>query len=183
MNANYDWTKFKKQTFIRATPAEVFDAWTKPGEITKWFIAQAEYRTPDGRLRASDEPIQPGDRYYWRWHQEIDIHGEILSVSPGHEIRFTFGDKEKGSDEKILVTVSVAGGEQHDTTLTLTQENMADTPDAHAGWHLSCNLGWSFFMTNLKALLEHGIDLREVDPARAAASRAINLAWNPALSN
>jgi hypothetical protein len=35
------------------------------------------------------------------------------------------------------------------------------------------HLGWSFFMTNLKALLEHGVDLREFDPDRAYASRAI----------
>ena len=57
----------------------------------------------------------------------------------------------------------------------ITQENMADTTEAHSGWHLSCNLGWSFFMTNLKAFLEHGIDLREADPERAYASRAISL--------
>lgn len=57
--------------------------------------------------------------------------------------------------------------------LELTQENMADTLEAHSGWHLSCNLGWSFFMTNLKALLEHGIDLREYSQERAALSRAV----------
>ena len=34
---------------------------------------------------------------------------------------------------------------------------------------------WRFFMTNLKAWLEHGVDLREVDPERAYASRAITL--------
>ena len=50
---------------------------------------------------------------------------------------------------------------------------MADTPAANVSWHLGCNLGWSFFMTNLKGLLEHGVDLRETDPERAYASRAI----------
>ena len=52
---------------------------------------------------------------------------------------------------------------------------MADTLEAHAGWHMSCNLGWSFFMTNLKALLEHNIDLRETNPERAYQSRAISM--------
>ncbi len=40
-------------------------------------------------------------------------------------------------------------------------------------WHMGCNLGWSFFMTNRKALLEHGVDFRETDPEKAYASRAI----------
>jgi hypothetical protein len=43
------------------------------------------------------------------------------------------------------------------------------------GWYMGCNMGWSFFMTNLKALLEYGADLREYDAERAYASRAISL--------
>ncbi|MFN2293057.1 MAG: hypothetical protein ACK2U0_01470, partial [Candidatus Promineifilaceae bacterium] len=59
------------------------------------------------------------------------------------------------------------------TLLELVQENMPDTPEAQVSWHMGCNLGWSFFMTNLKALLEYGVDLRETDQERAYASRAI----------
>ena len=38
---------------------------------------------------------------------------------------------------------------------------------------MGCNLGWSFFITNLKALLEHGIDLRETDPDKAYTVRTL----------
>jgi hypothetical protein len=71
--------------------------------------------------------------------------------------------------------VTVTCRPYEDTTLLeLVQENMADTPQAHVSWHLGCNLGWSLFMTNLKALLEYGVDLRETDPDRAYASQAIS---------
>lgn len=173
MTETYDWTKFKKQTYIQANSNEVFNAWVKPNEIVNWFIAQADYSAPDGELRISDETIQAGDRYYWRWHQDTDIEGEILKVEENKMIQFTFGDKVKGSDEKIVVTVEVSESEPGTTLLELTQENMADTLEAHSKWHLSCNLGWSFFMTNLKALLEHGVDLREYSEERAATSRAV----------
>jgi uncharacterized protein YndB with AHSA1/START domain len=173
MKAAYDWTNFKKKIFIHAGPENVFEAWTKPGEIVKWFIAQAEYTTPRGGTRAGDETVQVGDRYHWRWHQKLDMHGEVLKVEDRSKFQFTFGEKVPGSAEKILVTVQISQSGPDTTLLELTQENMADTPEAHSGWHLSCNLGWSFFMTNLKALLEHGIDLREHSQERAALSRAV----------
>ena len=175
MNSPYDWTQFRKQTFIHASPEAVFNAWTKPGEIIKWFVAQADYTTQAGNLRAEDEIVQAGDCYYWRWHQKLDIRGEILKVEAGRLFQFTFGEKEEGSDEKIIVTVKISQIEPGTTLLELDQENMADTLKAHSSWHLSCNLGWSFFMTNLKALLEHNVDLREHSEERASSSRAVTL--------
>ncbi len=33
-------------------------------------------------------------------------------------------------------------------------------------WNVNCQTCWTYFLTNLKAYLEHGIDLREKDPQR-----------------
>ena len=66
MNLPYDWTQFKKRTLIQASPEAVFRAWAKPEEIVQWFIAQADYTSPEGNLRAGDEIVQFGDRYHWR---------------------------------------------------------------------------------------------------------------------
>lgn len=169
---SYDWSRFKKQIFITADPQEVFLAWAVPQNIEQWFIAQADYSTPDGSDRPAAETVKAGDHYHWRWHQDIEATGTVLEVIENEKLRFTFGDKEKGSGEKIVVTVTCTP-QNGETLLELAQENMAVTPKAQVGWHLGCNLGWSFFMTNLKALLEHGVDLRETDPERAYASRAI----------
>jgi len=171
----YDWTKFKKMIFIDAPPEKVYQAWAQPAEIVKWFIAEAEYRTAEGELRRENECVQAGDRYYWRWHQDLSMKGEFSAAEENRYLAFTFGEKENGTGEMIRVSVRVTQAEDGRTALELLQDNMADALASYSGWHMSCNLGWSFFMTNLKAYLEHGIDLREYDPDKAYQARAISL--------
>lgn len=168
----YDWTQFKKKIYINANIEQVFQAWAIPENIIKWFIAEADYVTEDNTPRPATDIVQAGDRYYWKWHQDLETEGLILEVVENESLKFTFGNKEENSDEKILVTVSLSEDGEN-TLLELTQENMADTPQAHVSWHMQCNLGWSFFITNLKGFLEYGVDLRETDPDRAYDSRAV----------
>lgn len=174
MNEHFDWTCFKRQIFIKADSAEVFNAWTTAAGIVNWFIAEAHYQTVEGRERAADEPVEAGDRYHWRWHQNLETSGEVLEVGPGDYLRFTFGDRADGSGEQVVVSVTFRdlGGE---TLLELQQENMPANEPGKVHWYMGCNMGWSFFMTNLKARLEYGVDLREHDAERAYASRAISL--------
>lgn len=168
----YDWTQFTREIFIHADLPTVFRAWAKPGEITKWFIANADVTKTDNQPRPANEIIQPGDNYHWRWHQDLHTHGTILDVIENERLQFTFGEQEINSDEKIIVTVTFT--ELDDcTSVVLKQENLPDNERSHVQWHMGCNMGWSFFMTNLKALIEHGIDLRETNQDRAYASRAI----------
>lgn len=173
-NNGYDWTTFKRKIYIKADRKSVFRAWATCSEIIKWFIARARTVDSTGMECDPSEIVKPGDTYYWEWHQDLSNSGVILDVVKDQLIRFTFGDKEKGSDEKIVVKVEFFDDDKG-TRLELTQVNMADTPQAHVSWHMGCNMGWSFFMTNLKAYLEYGVDLRETDPQRAYDSRAINL--------
>ena len=170
--STYDWTSFRRQVFIAAPCQTVFRAWTSADQITRWFIAAATYAAADGQIRQADEQIQAGDSYHWRWHQDYVETGRILRVDPDLTLQFTFGATYDAGAGPIVVTVHChdEGGQ---TRLELEQANMADLPAVHYGWHMGCNLGWSFFLTNLKALLEHGIDLRETDPERAYLSRAL----------
>ena len=169
----YDWTCFKKQIFIEAEKEAVFQAWAVPEKIVQWFIAEADYTVADTSPRNAAEAVAAGDSYHWRWHQDLEAQGDIIEVVENERLRFTFGNKTPNSDEKIIVTVQVKEV-ANATLLELTQENMVLSDQAQVYWHMGCNLGWSFFMTNLKGLLEHGIDLRETDPERAYASRAIS---------
>jgi len=169
----YDWTRFERRIFIDAQPEAVFRAWAVPQNIIQWFIARAEYRAADGTPKLPSRPVSAGDSYFWEWHQDLRTQGTILEVVENEKLAFTFGDKEPGAEEKIIVTVLVTPDEEGGTLLQLIQENMADSPQAHVSWHMQCNLGWSFFMTNLKALLEYGVDLRETDRERAYEARAM----------
>lgn len=171
---DHDWTSFKRQIFIKADCETVFKAWTTANDITAWFIAEACYTTAKGRERAPDEQIEPGDHYFWRWHQDATSQGEILAVEPNTHLRFSFGDNENKPDGKVIVTVSFHAL-QGETLVELQQDNMPTSEEAKLYWYTGCNMGWNFFMTNLKAWLEHGADLREYDSERAYAARAISL--------
>lgn len=171
MTAEYDWTQFTRHLFVKADLSQVFNAWVVPAELERWFIAEARYTQSDSTPRSAQAPVQPGDQYYWRWHQDADIRGEVLSVIENELFQFSFGTNSAG--ETIIVTVHFYR-EADETLIELTQQNMTNAPTDQVSWHLSCNLGWSFFMTNLKAWLEHGIDLRETSQQRAATTRAIS---------
>jgi len=170
----FNWTRFEKQVFIKAPSETVFNAWAIPDEFIKWFIAEANYTKNGQGNRTGRECIGPGDHYHWRWHQDLATTGVICDVVPNERIRFTFGKQSPESDVDVMVTVQVEELGDGYTKLSLIQENMADTAYGRH-YHLSCNLGWSFFMTNLKGLLEHGIDLRETHPDRVEAARAISV--------
>ena len=47
--------------------------------------------------------------------------------------------------------------------LELLQDSIPDTAEGKHYWHLGCKTGWTFYLTNLKSLLEGGIDLRNKD--------------------
>jgi len=42
----------------------------------------------------------------------------------------------------------------------LVQENIPDDDQGRLYYHLVCKTGWTFYLDNLKSLLEGGIDLR-----------------------
>ena len=52
---------------------------------------------------------------------------------------------------------------QHDkeVELILRQNNIPTDEKNMVNVHMGCNLGWSFWMVNLKAWLEHGILLND----------------------
>ena len=171
--ATYDWTQFSKQIFIDADPETVFQAWAIPERLVSWFIAEARYTSAEGRERSPNETIVPDDTYWWRWHQAYEERGRVLSIGPGLTMQFTFGEEANKALDPIVVSVT-CHEDDGKTRLELIQANIPDSPTAQHSWHMGCCNGWSFFMTNLKARLEYGIDLRETDPQRAYTSRAIN---------
>ncbi|MCH6573682.1 MAG: hypothetical protein IH795_00535 [Bacteroidetes bacterium] len=40
---NFNWTTFTKKIAVKANLSVIYDAWTKPSEIEKWFLSNANY--------------------------------------------------------------------------------------------------------------------------------------------
>ena len=172
---SYNWEQFTRKIYIKSSQSKLFDYWTHAEKITNWFIKDCIYTDKEGNERQGTETYQEGDEYFWRFHQDLETSGKILKVIPNQFFSFTFGKKDQDSNEYVIVEVRFDQEDSEEASYTLKQSNMGGPELMMAEYHLSCNMGWSFFMTNMKALLEHGVDLREIDQTRAFETRALSL--------
>ena len=170
----YKWTQFRQREYIKATQEEIFTKWATPKGISEWFIKDAEYESRDGKKRKADEIVKPGDKYTWLFCSGLVMKGKVIDVVPNSIFKFTFGKKEPGSDEDVIVNVDF-NEENGVTRITLTQSNIADNEYGRVTYNLSCMVGWSYFMTNLRSIFESGFDYREKDEQLAKETTAYTL--------
>jgi uncharacterized protein YndB with AHSA1/START domain len=153
--AGYDWTKFTITADFNTDLRSVYKAWTTPAGLESWFLRKADFYTITSRLREPDESILKEDTYEWLWHGFGDDtlqKGEMLEVNEIDFLKFTFTD-----DTIVSVNLHSANGL---TILELTQENIKEEPDPGQNLFVQCQTGWTFYLANLKSIIEGGIDLR-----------------------
>lgn len=151
----YDWTQFTLRIVINASPDKIFKAWTDEKIITKWFP-----------IKAVIEPKKNG-RIYFEWIGDVKHDAKVREVVKNKKFVFDFGNH----GELVAVKIKKSGSA---AILELRQYNMRTTPKSKVNMHMGCKQGWTFFMANLKAYLEHGIDLRSFDPKRCYKQDYIN---------
>ncbi|HKP31845.1 MAG TPA: SRPBCC domain-containing protein [Chitinophagaceae bacterium] len=150
-----DSSRFVKRISIRSSPEKVYNSWATSAGLESWFLRKAEFQTIDGRLRDNQQFAQQGDKYHWLWHGYDDTVSEnrfVLSANGIDLFQFEF-------TAGCIVTVSI-NKEAGETICELTQEKLPDNQDITDHLYVLCGEGWTFYMTNLKSLLEGGIDLR-----------------------
>lgn len=148
-----EWSSFTQRITIDATVRAIYDAWASAEGIEKWFLASAEFTMPEGQQRERHDRVQAGDTYLWKWYGfpgGAPESGRIIDANGYDLLRFTFSDD-------CIVTVSIKN-EGSEKVMELVQENIP--ADENLGIYLGCSTGWIFYMTNLKSILEGGIDLR-----------------------
>ena len=118
---------------IKASPARVYEAFTRPEEIAQWWGPDA------GPVLISEADVRVGGRFRVRFRmlngEEHESQGEYLEVVPERRLRFSWrwiGESEHES----VVTVDIrpaAGGAE----LTFTHARLPDEAarDSHRqGW-------------------------------------------------
>lgn len=153
---NFDWTRFTKKIAINAALSAIYDAWTKPVEIEKWFLSNADFTDVSGNAVDKNASIQAGNTYIWRWflYDEVE-QGKILDANGKDLIRFSFAGN-------CIVTVHLTEDWGY-TIVELTQENIPTDDDSRRDIRLGCASGWAFYLVNLKSVYEGGLDLRNKD--------------------
>lgn len=150
-----DWTQFRLKIEIAAKPEKVFRAWTDDRIVPRWFCVKAEI-----------EPKKKG-RLYFEWLGGDKLETRIIDIKKNRLFLFPFGPK----GEKVKLTIIPL---KKGSGLELHQYDMKTTPKDRWAMHKGCETGWTFFLANLKAYLEHGIDLRSHDPKKSYRQGYIN---------
>ncbi len=88
---------------IKATPERLFEAWTRPEQLMKWWgpkgvvcsEAEVELRV-GGRYRIANQ--MPDGSVIW-------ISGQFMQIIPPEKLVYTWGSGEEVKEESQLVTV------------------------------------------------------------------------------
>ncbi len=144
--------KIEVRRVIRASRQRIYEAWTRPEEIMRWFVpgamtraeAEADARV-GGRYRivtygSMEGKPEDADRHY-------AVEGVYETLIPGEVIAFTW-KPDWSQEAPSIVTVrlrDVAGG----TEMTLTHERI-ETDNSCSGY----TRGWSSCVEKLAAWVE-----------------------------
>ncbi|MBU0983041.1 MAG: SRPBCC domain-containing protein [candidate division Zixibacteria bacterium] len=150
-----DWSQFTCRIAIKASPARVFRAWTDDKLVSRWFTEKTVI-----------EPKKNG-RIYFEWTAGDTFETTVTSIVKNRKFVFPF------DAEGTMVEVKFKK-DGRGCVCELRQYNMKTSPEMKWNMHRGCITGWTFFMTNLKAYLEHGIDLRGHDPKKSYKQNYVN---------
>jgi uncharacterized protein YndB with AHSA1/START domain len=162
-----DWSSFRKRIVVLKPMPAVYAAWAKPGQLTEWFLEKAVYTVKDKSARDPQSLVQKGDAFTWKWHNwDFEEKGEVLEANGTDAISFTFGP---GGNVHVRLK-HVSGG----TEVTLTQDQIPTDDKSKKDIFVGCATGWTFWMTNLKAWLEHDITLHATGLKQSETADLVN---------
>ena len=151
----FDWSRFTLKIFIQRNMQDVYAMFMTPGNLEHWFLRKAEFTSVDGIVKRPDTALAVGDTYLWMWHGHPDEtweRGVITEMNGKDRFQFLFG-----SAGLVTFQLAASGG---DTEMTITQENIPVDEAGKINYHIGCSVGWTFYLANIKSILEGGHDLR-----------------------
>ena len=153
---NFNWTQFSKRVFINTDLKSTYNSWTKSEELEKWFLSNASFYSKDGRNILPRENVVSKSKYKWNWFAQNHFEEGVVNHANGIDyIEFTFA-----GDCKVQVKLSE---ENNQTLVELTQTEIPLDNSSKENIRLGCAFGWTFYLLNLKSVLEGGLDLRNKD--------------------
>jgi uncharacterized protein YndB with AHSA1/START domain len=148
---------FIKRIAISSPVEAVYRAFASGKGLESWFLRKAAFTTSSGRLRYAEEAIEKGDDYEWLWHgwsDETVEHKKVLEANGRNHLKFTFS-----GDSIVDITIKP----QQKLTMIELQQHIPEGHDPGQELRIGCDTGWTFYLTNLKSVLEGGLDLRNRD--------------------
>jgi uncharacterized protein YndB with AHSA1/START domain len=147
------WKRIDQRIYVSAPVESVYAAWATAKGVMGWSPLEAVMTDGDGRALPPGQAVSAGDRFRFTWHTGHEETGEFLEANGTDLLRYTFGDA-------IEVTVRLEEAEDGSVIVELTQtQDRSDEENLKI--MLGFKEGWGFYLTNLKSVLEGGLDLRD----------------------
>jgi uncharacterized protein YndB with AHSA1/START domain len=149
------WSNFKLRVNVKTSPAQAYQAWTTPAGLESWFLRKAIFTDGQGIQLEKNDVVKPGDTYAWYWHGYPDSvveKGKVVNANGKDLMCFTFS---MGCPVTIFIYE-----ESNETIVELVESDLPTDTESMLKHYVGDSRGWIFYLTNLKSLLEGGIDLR-----------------------
>ena len=152
-----DWTSFTENIAVRSTLSTMYNAWTTPTEIEKWFLKTCTYKDKTHTPLDRTENVTSEYVYEWTWYLfDVLEKGRVTQANGKDFFQFTFaGD--------CLVDVQLTEIGDH-VLVTLKQHSIPTDEKSKFTIRIGCLQGWTFYLVNLKSFYETGYDLRNKNP-------------------
>jgi uncharacterized protein YndB with AHSA1/START domain len=153
-----NWNTFTVRGSFNAPVEELYRRWATQSGVESWFLRSSVFRTAAGHERSATDFAQANDSFTWLWHgyaDDVVEHRTVLAANGKNFFQFTFsGD--------CVVSVSIYG-KSGTTIVELKQDQIPEDDNAETNLFVHCQIGWTFYLANLKSVLEGGVDLRNKD--------------------
>jgi uncharacterized protein YndB with AHSA1/START domain len=150
-----NFSEFKLRVNIKTSIENAYKAWATPAGLESWFLRRAFFTGEKGAVRESDAALQDNDEYIFHFHGYPDSmapKGKVLKTNGKNLFSFSFS---KGCP----VTISIFS-EQDETIVELFESQLPTDEQTIKSHYIGDSKGWIFYLTNLKSVLEGGLDLR-----------------------
>src|SRR6187549_2638295 len=88
---NFDWTRFQKKIAVKSPMQKIYDAWTVPSELEKWFLKTARFFDESGLQLNMEDHIAPPMTYEFTWYLYPETErGKVLKANGKDRLEFTF---------------------------------------------------------------------------------------------
>ncbi|HRG59787.1 MAG TPA: SRPBCC domain-containing protein [Bacteroidia bacterium] len=147
-----DWSSFTLSLAVKSSMKTIYNAWSIPNEIEKWFLEKCIYSNTQHMQNTTS-----GCDYKWSWYlYEIVESGKIMQANGLDFFQFTFAGN-------CIVDIQLEAMGEY-TIIKLTQHNIPTDEASKFNIRIGCLEGWTFYLTNLKSFYENGHDLRNKIP-------------------
>ena len=160
-----DFSSFDRKIFIRSEPETLYRAFATAEGLCSWFLEKAVFKDEKDIARSPTSLAQANDRYTWKWYNWDELETGRVTAADGRSVlEFEFAESK--------VRIQIGEKRNENLLVHLRQFDIPTDQESKLQIHYGCSNGWTFWLANLKAWLEHGILLNETEIDLRADPRA-----------